>query len=55
MSNERKDEQQETREYAAPKVVDYGDLRDLTATTGGSFSDVNFGAPNSGNNGMSSP
>lgn len=54
MSNERKIETEEL-EYTAPTVADYGDLRDLTATTGGSFSDVALGAPNAGNNGMSSP
>jgi hypothetical protein len=45
----------EELEYTEPKVADYGDLRELTATTGGSFSDVNFGDPNAPNTGMSSP
>jgi hypothetical protein len=52
---EKTEQAREELEYTQPKVDDYGDLRELTATTGGAFSDVQFGANNAPNTGMSSP
>jgi len=32
-------------EYTKPKIVDHGDLQELTAQGGGTISDVPIGAP----------
>jgi hypothetical protein len=42
-------------EYGKPKVVDYGDLAELTAEGGGGFSDVPVGNPIGNPTGKSQP
>jgi hypothetical protein len=42
-------------EYTKPEIVDYGDLREITAQGGGLFSDVPIGAPLGSNPGRSQP
>lgn len=50
---EHKDER--ALEYSKPEIVDYGDLREITAQGGGLFSDVPIGAPLGPNPGRSQP
>jgi hypothetical protein len=42
-------------EYEKPKVTDYGDLAELTAQGGGTFSDVPVGDPIGNPTGKSQP
>jgi len=43
--DEIRDTQTTQDEYTAPKIVDHGDLQDLTAAGGGKFVDTPIGTP----------